>query len=445
MRSKKDMAKKFDLIIVGAGPTGLMAAKVAGENGLKVALIEKKKNIAETKRACGEVLNINEYSWGDFINFNAQKGLLNFPVNGFNVRYNGPHRNIYGMYTYSPGGECIRMGDCAEAKKSGDTKRRGIAIDKGELLRGMLEEVQKHDVAVITETFIHQIERRGDTLMVSDGTREFEGVFVIASEGLNSKIAQRLGCNKEREFRGTLRCLFWYVTGIEPPAPDALIHVTGGKGAPALFGICCTYREGEYWIAVDDFSYHTDLQAGAEYVMKKETFAPWFKKYKKIKTTSCVGNLYSPIAEPFKDNVLLVGDSAYSPQISINGGMICGWKAANAVVLAMLEGKRNREGVQRYLGWWKKEIIEKFPYAGGNFMESLEDSEIDYLFSLFKDPLPGTLDPTTAGVYIQEQMVKIVPTISAEHPEILEKLQAFQVKSPEERYAERQKYGFPNR
>jgi hypothetical protein len=42
-------------------------------------------------------------------------------------------------------------------------------------------------------------------------------------------------------------------------------------------------------------------------------------------------------------------------------------------------------------------------------------------------------------------MVKIVPTISAEHPEILEKLQAFQVKPPEERYAERQKYGFPNR
>ena len=39
------MAKKYDLIVVGAGPTGLMAAKVAGENGLKVALIDKKHDI----------------------------------------------------------------------------------------------------------------------------------------------------------------------------------------------------------------------------------------------------------------------------------------------------------------------------------------------------------------------------------------------------------------
>ena len=439
------MAKKFDLIIVGAGPTGLMAAKVAGENGLKVALIDKKNDIPETKRACGEVININEYSWGEFINFNAQKGLLNFPVNGFNVRYEGPYRNIYGMYNYSPGGECIMMGNCSEARKSGDTKRKGIAIDKENLQRGLLDEVKKNDVEVITGTFIHEIEKKEETVVLGSGDREYEGVFVIASDGLNSKIAQRLGFNQEREFRGTLRCLFWYVTDIEPPAPDALIHVMVGKGGPALFAICCTHREGEYWIAVDDFSYKADLEAGVDFVMKQDAFAPWFKNFKKIRTTSCVGNLYSPIAEPFKDNVLLVGDAVYSPQISINGGMVCGRRAANSVVLALLEGKRNREGVMGYLNWWKKDIIERFPYAGGNFMESLEDNEIDYLFSLFKEPLPASLDPTTGGKYMQEQMMKITPTISAERPEIIQKLQAFQAKTSEEIYAERQKFGFPNR
>lgn len=439
------MAKKFDLIVVGAGPTGLMAAKVAGENGFKVALIDKKHDIPKIKRACGEVININEYSWGDFINFNAKKGLLNFPVNGFNISYEGPYKNIYGMYNYSPSGECIIMGDCSEARKSGDKARKGIAIDKEILLRGLLEEAIKNGVEVITETFIHEIENKGETVIVGDGNRKFEGVFVIASDGLNSKLTQRLGFNKDREFRGTLRCLFWYVTGIEPPAPDALIHVMAGKRAPALLAVCRTHREGEYWIAVDDFSYKADLAAGADYVMKKDAFAPWFKNFKKIRATSCVGNLYSPVTEPFKDNVLLVGDAVYSPQISINGGMICGWKAANAVVLALLQGKRNKEGVASYLTWWKKDIIDQFPYAGGNFMESLEDSEIDYLFSLFKEPLPGTLDPTTGGKYMQEQMTKIMPTISEEHPDILQKLQAFQTKSSEERYAERLKDGFPNR
>jgi len=439
------MAEKFDLIVVGAGPTGLMAAKVAGENGLKVALIDKKNDISKSKRACGEVININEYSWGDFINYNAKKGLLNFPVNGFNIPYEGPHKNIYGMYSYSPGGECIITGECSEARKDGDAARRGISIDKTELQRGLLEEAKKNDVVVIPATFVHEVEKKGEYVIVKSGDKEFEGVFVIASDGLNSKISQRLGFNKEREFRGTLRCIIWHVTGIEPPVPDALIHVMGGKEAPAVFAVCRRHVEGEFWISVHDFSYKTDLVAGADYVMKKDAFSPWFKELKKTKATSCVGNLYSPIADPFKDNVLLAGDAVYSPQISINGGIICGWKAANAVVLAMLEGKRNREGVKSYLNWWQKEILEQFPSAGGNFLEALEDSEIDYLFSLFKEPLPATLDPTTAGGYIQGHMMNVMPAISTEHPEILQKLQDFQTKTSEEHYAERQKVGFPNR
>lgn len=439
------MAKKYDCIVIGAGPTGLMAAKVAGENGLNVALIEKKKEIPKVKRACGEVININEYSWGDFINFNPKRKLLNFPVNGITVRYDGPYKNIYGMHTYSPGGQCIMMGDCSEARTVGDAARKGIAIDKEALMRGLLEDVQKNGVEVISGTFIHEVEKKGETVTVSDGRRTYEGVFVIAADGLNSKMAQRLTFNKEREFRGTMRCLFWHVTGVESPAPDALIHIMGGKGAPALFGMCCTHREGEYWIAVDDFSYQTDLAKGADYVMKKDAFSPWFKKLNIIKTTSCVGNLYSSVVEPFRDNVLLVGDAAYSPQISINGGIICGWKAANSVVLALLEGKRNKEGVRRYLDWWKKDMVERFPYGGGNFMESLNDSEVDYLFSLFKEPLPGTLDPATAGLHMQQQMMKIMPVIAEERPEILETLKAFQAKTSDEIYAERQKMGFPNR
>jgi len=279
---------------------------------------------------------------------------------------------------------------------------------------------------------------------VGDGRNTYESTFVIAADGLNSKAAQRLGFNKEREFRGTLRCMFRYVTGAEPPASDALIHIMGGKEGPALLGMCCTHREGEYWIAVDDFSYEADLKEGFESIVKRPAFAPWFRKMKTTGMAACVGNLYSPIAEPFRDNVLLAGDAAFSPQISINGGIICGWKAANAVVLALLEGRRDREGVGNYLNWWKKDIIDRHSLTGGNFMESLDDSEADYLFSLFRRTLPATLDPFTAGKYIQEEMAAIMPVLKAERPAIIQKLQAFQSQSGDEMYARRRKFGFPN-
>jgi flavin-dependent dehydrogenase len=417
---------------------------VAGENGLRVALIDKKQAIPEVKRACGEVINVNEYSWGDYINFNARDGLLNFPVNGISVKYGGPHRNVYGMQTYSPGGTSIIMGDCREGRTRGDIARRGIAIDKSELLRGLLDEVRKYQVTVITGALIHRYEKKGEMVVVGDGRNTYESTFVIAADGLNSKAAQRLGFNREREFRGTLRCLFRYVADAEPPASDALIHIMGGKEGPALLGMCCTHRENEYWVAVDDFSYDADLNAGFESITRRPAFAPWFRKMKTIGTAACVGNLYSPIAEPFRDNVLLAGDAAFSPQISINGGIICGWKAANAVVLALLEGRRDREGVGNYLSWWKKDIVERHSLAGGNFMDSLDDSEADYLFSLFKRTLPATLDPFTAGKHMQEEMAAIMPVLKAERPELIQKLQAFQRQRGEELYAKRRALGCPN-
>jgi len=45
---------KYDVIVVGAGPAGLMAAKTAAEDGLKVLLIERKRNITEIKRLCAQ-------------------------------------------------------------------------------------------------------------------------------------------------------------------------------------------------------------------------------------------------------------------------------------------------------------------------------------------------------------------------------------------------------
>jgi NADPH-dependent 2,4-dienoyl-CoA reductase/sulfur reductase-like enzyme len=43
---------KYDLVVIGGGPGGLMAAKTAAQAGLKTALVERKKRISEIRRAC---------------------------------------------------------------------------------------------------------------------------------------------------------------------------------------------------------------------------------------------------------------------------------------------------------------------------------------------------------------------------------------------------------
>ena len=50
------MSRKYDLVVVGAGPAGLTAAKMAAENGLSVALLERKDAPQEILRMCGMML-----------------------------------------------------------------------------------------------------------------------------------------------------------------------------------------------------------------------------------------------------------------------------------------------------------------------------------------------------------------------------------------------------
>jgi hypothetical protein len=57
-------------------------------------------------------------------------------------------------------------------------------------------------------------------------------------------------------------------------------------------------------------------------------------------------------SSPFKDNILLVGDAGWCQEAEMTGAVMCGWRAAHAVTLALTEGKADREGVQGYIDWW---------------------------------------------------------------------------------------------
>ena len=53
------MAKKYDVVVVGGGTSGLEAAKTAAQNGLKVALVEMKSDPAKVQRACAQMFLVN--------------------------------------------------------------------------------------------------------------------------------------------------------------------------------------------------------------------------------------------------------------------------------------------------------------------------------------------------------------------------------------------------
>ena len=74
-----------DLLIIGAGPAGLMAGYTAAKNGLKVVVVDMKRIIPHAARACSAQLVLDDGYEGETLKIGD--GKLLFTKNGFEVPY----------------------------------------------------------------------------------------------------------------------------------------------------------------------------------------------------------------------------------------------------------------------------------------------------------------------------------------------------------------------
>jgi len=421
------MAKLYDLIIVGAGPGGAMAAKVAGENGLKAALLERKTDIKTIRRICTMIINTDEEGFGEYITYNYRNKRFVFPHNGFSVTYDGPFRPIYGFHITSPNGSRFQLGS-AQKGKSGEQPPVGLMIDKGRWVEIMVNEARQNGVEVFTNTNVNTISKESDYVVVTDnGGNEYRGTFVIAADGVNSRIARKLGFNKERTFLGTYKDTARTYEGAQVPDGDVLMFCMGWRTS---ISIAPELTEGHYHLSAASYSINDNLDAELDRFLSSEPFASWFKNAKEIgHRNSCVSNIASPIQVPFKDNVLLVGDAGWMQETSITGAILPGWSAANAVTEALVKNQINKEGISTYLKWWDTYLYQphgkRLASSGGaELKEFLSAEDIDYLVSLAPDPLQGTMNFFVIMKSIGRTFAALLPKIQEERPDIMQKLLA---------------------
>jgi flavin-dependent dehydrogenase len=437
------MTKLYDLIVVGAGPAGIMAAKVAAQNGLSVVLVERKDTIPAITRSCATMFAIeDDYFFGERMFFNDKQKRLVFPVNGFSVNYDGPHKNFYGQMLYAPDGKtCLKIGDYEENLKKGDSGRLSVVYDKETLLRGMLREAKEAGAEIIPGMNVSGVTRNGKTLSVTTMTDDtFEGTFVIAADGLNSRIAEVLELNKKRLFYGTVTTISYAVTGVTLPAPYTykMTNIFEEQyGIPLTFGIVpkATGDETFWFFGAGPADAHIDYEEEIQRFMKSSPFSSWFEKAELGERNSAILNFWSPVEDPYCDNVLLIGDAAWSIEAEITGSIMCGWKAANALTLALRDNKPTREGVETYLAWWKESFLH-YDYKG--YLRSLamlyvlDADDVRYVYSLLDKPLPCTLNPHKLEELMNAAILERVPAIQSERPEILEKFQRLATEPLEE-------------
>jgi flavin-dependent dehydrogenase len=422
------MAKKYDVVIVGAGPGGAMAAKAAGENGLKTAILERKTNPAEITRGCAMMFAVeNCYYFAERMYYNEKNKKMIFPVNGFTVDYDGPRRNFYSWHFYAPDGKTrLEFGDYEENIKKGEKGRLSFVYDKGKLIEGLMQEAEQNGVDVFTGVNVNGIEKTANGVRVTGNGDTFEGTFVIAADGINSRIANLMGFNKESTFYGAPSSVTYYVTGLNIAQSEAAITATYFKpntSYPTTFWVLPSpYGEDEYW-------FQTPKEF--EYITKQSIFSDWFPSVKVTKVWPYVTSGWSPVSEPYRDNVLLVGDSAWFGEAEITGSMMCGWKAANAISVALRDNKPDREGVLNYIEWWQKSYPEFDDYRNFFmiviFWSIFSEEELNYLYGLFKRPLQSNLNPFLMVRLAKKALKPMMSQIQKEMPSAAEKLKMLEI------------------
>jgi len=410
-----------------------MAAKTAGENGLTVALLERKENITEILRACGMmIVTLSSKYMGERVKLNTREGRLCFPNHGFSINYSGPHRDFFSWELYSPSGNPVYLGNYLENIKKGEEGRASAVYDKQILLEGLLAEARNCSVDVFPATNVVNVkkEKHWMEVITSEG-KIFKGTFVIAADGRNSRIARVLGFNQERRFYGTVNSQGYEMEGLTLPHPHALVQVLIESGRTPKIAFITPRARGEdlYVVIISDLDPMTDRDAYFDYFITRSAFAPWFKHARKLKRIGVCGNMWAPIEDPLKENVILVGDAGWCQEAEMTGAVMCGWKAAHTVTSFLIEGKVNRERVQGYLDWWKKYHIDRLDYnvlLRNLVMPIIYSSEeIDYVFSRIKEPLPTNLDPYKTPRFFGEGLQRVMPVIQQERPQLVTKLMKF--------------------
>jgi flavin-dependent dehydrogenase len=449
---------RYDVVVVGAGPGGCMTAKVLSENGYCVALLERKTDITKITRACATMLAIeNERYFNERMYLNEKNNTIVFPETAFSVRYDGPHIPFYTWNMYSPDGKhTVQFGDYKNLESRG--KRLSVTYSKQRLLEILLEDAKENGCDVYPSTNV--IDVTSSSAGVKVYTREgktFEGTFVVAADGLNSRIARVTGMNKKRLFYGTLMGVGLYFNHCKIPYPYAFNWVAFYNHAnklPMAFTILPSpYPDAEFWLwggfGTAPPEGGANIMDEVLYLLKNSSYAHWFEEVEIVRHNCHILNMWSPLPSPFLDNIIFVGDATWTAEAECTGAMMCGLKAAHAITTAFRDNKLNQEGVKSYITWWEETFpnSENYEEMVSLFIifELLQEEEINYIFSLLAEkPLDSTLNPYRVNQIINGVLMQKINQIEKENPTLLAKLQTAASIPLQKIFAPSVRRSFPN-
>ncbi len=425
------MKQLYDVIIIGAGPSGLLAAKALDQNGFNVAIVERRKELSKTDRACGHtLLPPNEYFFDNLFHYDEVAQRFCFIDNGLSFSYTGSINNIYEWHMYSPGMQRIQFGTDVASQSEVPKAPIALSYDKEIMLGCLTNELQSKNVDILPDYEFVDIGWEGPQVVIKAGNTTLHSFYVIAADGCNSGVVEKLGYNFNRRHIANLYVKSYLLKGCNPPHSNTLTTcITYIDGKPLYLFFVPRFERNDWNFLLLTFEKDLDINHVYESVIANPTYSEWFKGAEIIREFNAFEHVYSPVINPCRNNVLIAGDAGGCQELECLGAMITGWKGGLAVAGALKERQLglSPQAIQKYQDWWLNTYIRQYDYQDYlsvfGLVYAFEKPEIiDYVFSLLGEPFPPTFNPYTAVKYLGIRLQDIFPKIMAERPDIAMKM-----------------------
>lgn len=367
---------EYDVVVVGSGPAGSMAAKFAAEGGASVLVVDRRNEIGSPVR-CAEGVPLTPGKLeGDF---------------GVNFSKSFVAQEIKGSAIIAPSG-----------------RRREFKVDR---VTGFVAERKMFDrhlamaasaagAKIITSTnavgLAHENGKVGGVVLERFGERlEVKTGLVIAADGICSRVARMAGFDTALHPHELDSCLQYEMHGVDMDDPELLEVYVGNKIAPR--GYVWIFPKGGaranvgIGVAGDSpvpASRYLDAFVGGRDDLRKASI---------VQINAGLISVSLPLKDMVKDGIIVSGTAARYVDPVTGGGILMAMnsgKAAGIVAAdAVREGDFSKKFLNRYNGAPEiKNIISSMDknYKMRIAMEHMTDDDFDSFVGILPDDFSQT-------------------------------------------------------